>query len=496
MNITDLFIKYPNAKPCQDHRILDAGDIFVAIKGSTFDAHGVLHEVIAKNPAVIVVQDSSAFSKVSAPKDFKGEKIIVQNSRAAFDQLCHAYFGSPSQKLFCVGVTGTNGKTTTSHMVEFALNQFNLGTGVIGTIDHHYQNKKWETHLTTPGSLEFYSRLRDFVELGAKALSVEVSSHALDQDRMSSCEFDVGIFTNLTRDHLDYHGDMEKYFKAKEKFFTEILKNSPKKSKYAVINQDDAYGRQIQIPKNVQKISYGGSGSLPAGSLPKGTDLTYEILEQSFAGQRLNINYQGKKYVSQIQLSGQFNILNYLATLGVLLAKQIPISKSIEIFSNFTGVRGRLEKVANNKGIHVFVDYAHTPDALENVLKTLVDVRRESKNGKKIITVFGCGGDRDKGKRPIMGEIASRMSDFAVITSDNPRTEDPAQIIKDIEAGCAGRKNYEIEADRKKAIEKALNIAKNGDAVLIAGKGHEDYQIVGITKYHFDDVEVVKEFLG
>ncbi|MES2768623.1 MAG: UDP-N-acetylmuramoyl-L-alanyl-D-glutamate--2,6-diaminopimelate ligase [Bdellovibrionota bacterium] len=491
MNITDLFIKYPNTKPCQDHRILEAGDIFVAIKGSTFDAHGVLHEVIAKNPAVIVVQDSSAFSKGSAAKDFKGEKIIVQNSRAAFDQLCHAYFGSPSQKLFCVGVTGTNGKTTTSHMVEFALNQFNLGTGVIGTIDHHYAGsslkvKKWETNLTAPGSLEFYSRLRDFVELGAKALSVEVSSHAIDQDRMSSCEFDVGIFTNLTRDHLDYHGDMEKYFKAKEKFFTEILKNSPKKSKYAVINQDDPYGRQIQIPKNVQKISYG----------EKNSDLTYEILEQSFAGQRLNINYQGKKYASQIHLSGQFNILNYLATLGVLLAKQMPLSKSIEIFSNFTGVRGRLEKVANNKGIHVFVDYAHTPDALENVLKTLGEIRKESKNDKKIITVFGCGGDRDKGKRPIMGEIASRMSDFAVITSDNPRTEDPAQIIKDVEAGCAGRKNYEIEVDRKKAIEKALNIAKNGDAVLIAGKGHEDYQIVGLTKHYFDDVEVVKEYLS
>lgn len=478
MNIVDLFTKYPKSKPCQDHRILEAGDIFVAIKGSTFDAHSVLSEVVAKNPAAIVLQDSAALNKL----EFKGERVVVANSRAAMDQLCHAYYGSPSQKLFCVGVTGTNGKTTTSHLIEYALNQFNLGTGVIGTIDHHYQDKKWPTNLTTPGSLEFYSRLKDFVDLGAKALSVEVSSHALDQDRMSSCQFDVAVFTNLTRDHLDYHGDMESYFKAKEKFFTEVLKNSSKKSKYAVINQDDSYGRQISIPKNVQKISYGA----------KNADLTYEVLEQGFAGQKLNINYQGKKYPSSIQLSGHFNILNYLATLAVLIAKQIPLEKAIEAFTNFTGVRGRVEKVPNNKGIHVFVDYAHTPDALENVLKTLGDI----KNGKRIITVFGCGGDRDKGKRPIMGEIACKMSDHCVITSDNPRTEDPTQILRDIEAGCGRHKNYEIEVDRKKAIEKALNIAKNGDAVLIAGKGHEDYQIIGKTKHHFDDVEVVKKSLG
>lgn len=477
MNILELFKKHPATKPCQDHRILEAGDIFVAIKGSTFDAHSILPEVVKKNPSAVVVQDS-----VQIPKDYKGEKVVVANTRQAMDQLCHAYFGSPSQKLFCVGVTGTNGKTTTSHLIEYALNKFQLGTGVIGTIDHHYQDKKWPTNLTTPGSLEFYSRLKDFVDLGAKALSVEVSSHALDQDRMSSCEFDVAVFTNLTRDHLDYHGTMENYFKAKEKFFNEVLKNSPKKNKYAVINQDDEYGRQIQIPKNVQKISYGS----------RNADLTYEVLEQSFAGQKLNITYHGKKYPASLLLSGNFNILNYLATLGVLLAKQIPLDKAIEIFTNFPGVRGRLEKVPNKKGLHVFVDYAHTPDALENVLKTLGDI----KNNNRIITVFGCGGDRDKGKRPIMGEIACKMSDVAVATSDNPRTEDPLQILRDIEEGCRNLNNYEIEVDRKKAIEKALNLAKTGDAVLIAGKGHEDYQIIGKTKHHFDDVEVVKEFLG
>lgn len=482
MNIIDLFKKYPAAKPCQDHRILNAGDIFVAIKGSTFDAHTILDEVILKNPAVIVVQDSAAFNKSSQSKNFKGELVVAASTRIAMDQLCHAYFGFPSQKLFCVGVTGTNGKTTTSHLVEYALNKFNLPTGVIGTIDHHLKDKKWPTNLTTPGSLEFYSRLKDFVDLGAKALSVEVSSHALDQDRMSSCEFDVGIFTNLTRDHLDYHGTMENYFKAKEKFFSELLKNSSKKNKYAVINQDDEYGRQIQIPKNVQKISYG----------QRNADLTYEVLEQSFAGQKLNINYQGRKYFSQIQLSGHFNILNYLATLGVMIAKQIPLSEAIEVFTSFTGVRGRLEKVQTSQDLHAFVDYAHTPDALENVLKTLQGI----KNNNKIITVFGCGGDRDKGKRPIMGEIACKMSDRVVITSDNPRTEDPKQILKDIEEGCKTFKNFELEVDREKAIQKAISLAKPGDAVLIAGKGHEDYQIIGKTKHHFDDVEVVKRILG
>jgi UDP-N-acetylmuramoyl-L-alanyl-D-glutamate--2,6-diaminopimelate ligase len=477
MNIVDLFQKYPRAKPCQDHRTLEAGDIFVAIKGSTFDSHTILNEVIKRNPAAIIAQNSSF-----VPKEFKGDVQIVSNTRVAMDQLCHAYFGFPSKKLFCVGVTGTNGKTTTSLLIEHGLNMVGARAGVIGTIDHHYGAKKWQTNLTTPGSLEFYSRLKDFVELGAKALSVEVSSHALDQDRMSSCEFDVGVFTNLTRDHLDYHGTMENYFKAKEKFFIEVLKNSPKPSKFAVINQDDSYGRQIQIPKNVQKISYGASNA----------DLTYEVLEQNFSGQKLNINYKGKKYFSQIQLSGHFNILNYLATLGVLLAKQIPLSEAIEGFVGFSGVRGRLEKVPNSKGLHVFVDYAHTPDALENVLRTLNNI----KGNQKIITVFGCGGDRDKGKRPIMGEIACKLSDYAVVTSDNPRTESPEQIIKEIVKGCNGLKNYEIESDRKKAIEKALNIAKNGDAVLIAGKGHEDYQIIGQEKLHFDDVEVVKGILG
>ena len=475
MNIVELLKKYPSAKPCQDHRLLRQGDIFVAIKGSTFDAHDVLDDVSVKNPSAIVVQDSSKI-----PKTFSGEKIIVANTREALDRLCHAYFDYPSQKLFCVGVTGTNGKTTTSHLIEYALNHFECGTGVIGTIDHHFKKQKWQTNLTTPGSLEFYSRLNDFVELGAKALSVEVSSHALDQDRMSSCEFDVAVFTNLTRDHLDYHGSMEKYFEAKEKFFSEVLERSPKKNKFAVINQDDEYGRQIRIPKSVQKISYG----------ERNADLTYEVLDQDFGGQKLHIIYQGNKYPAQIQLSGHFNILNFMATLGVLIARKVPLADAIGAFTHFQGVRGRLEKVPTDRNIHVFVDYAHTPDALENVLETLNAI----KGSNRIITVFGCGGDRDKGKRPLMGEIACRFSDHVVMTSDNPRTEDPKQIIKDIEEGGVGE-NFESIVDRKKAIERALKMALPGDAVLIAGKGHEDYQIIGATKYQFDDVQIAKEIL-
>ena len=483
MSIIDLFKKYPNAKPCQDHRILEKGDIFVAIKGSTFDAHTILDDVLLKKPAAVIIQDKAFLPQIQA-KNIEG--IVVPNTRSAMDQLCHFYFGNPSQKLFCVGITGTNGKTTTSHLVEFALNKFGFGTGVIGTIDHHYRDSqsklhKWETNLTTPGSWEFYSRLKDFVGLGARALSVEVSSHALDQDRMSSCEFDVGVFTNLTRDHLDYHGSMENYFKAKEKLFLELLDCSSKKEKFAVVNVDDTYGKKIRIPKSVNRISFGSQNA----------DLTYEILSQDFGGQSLNIIYQGRKYFSKIQLSGKFNILNYLATLGVMIAKKIPLSEAIEAFSGFPGVRGRLEKVLSQSSIHVFVDYAHTPDALENVLNAL----NEIKKNKKVITVFGCGGDRDKGKRPIMGEIACRLSDHAVVTSDNPRTESPDAIIKDILEGCQSFKNFEVVTDRKLAIEKALSLASPGDAVLIAGKGHEDYQIIGKEKHHFDDVEVAKSFL-
>ncbi len=480
-NITDLISQHPNARPCQDHRNLEEGGVFVAIMGTSFDGHMVLGDVVSKKPVALVVQDES-----KVPDHFKGTVIKVSNTRDAMDKLSHAYWKQPSKKLFCVGITGTNGKTTTCHMIEFGLNYFGFPTGVVGTIDHHLQTPtktyRWDTQLTSPASFDFYSRLNDFNERGAKALAVEVSSHALDQRRMTACEFDVGVFTNLTRDHLDYHGSMEEYFRSKELLFTEALKNSPKKNKYAVVNFDDSYGRKLQIPDGIQLISYGS----------KGADISYELVSQSFEGQTLLVRYRNQEYPARIKLSGQFNVLNYLATLGVMVAKGVDIKEAIEAYQNFSGVRGRLQRVKplSAENPNVFVDYAHTPDALESVLKTLFEI----KNSKKIITVFGCGGDRDKGKRPLMGAVACKYSDHVIITSDNPRTESPQKIIQDIEEGCAEMGNYETQSDRRLAIKMAIELARSGDAVLIAGKGHENYQIIGTTKYDFDDVKVAQEF--
>lgn len=465
-----------------DHRKIKNGDLFVAIRGNTFDGHSVLSEVTKKNPLAIVLEDSSTL-----PQNYSGSIFEVVNSRRALDILANALTGFPTDKLFCVGITGTNGKTTTSHLVEYALDQKNIPTGVIGTIDHHFidtQKKRhvWPTSLTTPGSIEFYERLCQFLDLGAKALSVEVSSHALEQDRMSSCQFDGAIFTNLTQDHLDYHKTMEKYFLAKQKLFSDILKNSKKKNKFAVIYGDDPYGRKLVIPEGIRPLYFGTQNA----------DITYQILEQSFGGQKILVQYGKQKYDGHVHLCGAFNVQNILAAAGVLIAQGESLQAALGIFEEFRGVRGRLEKIRTKSLKNVFVDYAHTPDALKNVLQTL----RVLKNHNKIISVFGCGGDRDQAKRSLMGEIACQLSDHVILTSDNPRTEDPQKIIQDIVQGCHSFSNYEVVIDRKNAIFKALNLANDGDAILIAGKGHEDYQIIGTQKHHFDDAEVVREILA
>lgn len=461
-----------------NHKEFKSGSVFVAIRGTSFDGHTILG--LLPNPFGLIVED-----KAKLPASYTGPYVVVSSTRKALDILYHALNQFPSQKLLCVGVTGTNGKTTTTLMLEHLLNHNGYPTGVIGTIDHHFQDKVWKTSLTTPGSQEFYERLYAFVGLGAKALSVEVSSHALDQDRMSSTEFDIGIFTNLTRDHLDYHGTIEHYFASKEKLFSELLEKSKKKNKYAIINYDDEFGRKLKVGPTVEVIKYG---------LQNG-DLRAKVISQKFSGQDIEVSYLNQKWKVSLPLVGEFNVLNFLATFGTALALKFNLQKVSEQFKNFKGVRGRMERVvsahltAQNK--YAFVDYAHTPDALENVLKTL----NALKGSNKIITVFGCGGDRDKGKRPLMGEIACRLSDFVFITSDNPRTEYPGQILEDITSGCQAFSNYRTEVDRKIAIENALKVAQTGDAILVAGKGHEDYQVIGKTTHPFSDVKVIEEFV-
>lgn len=470
-----------------DSRKVKAGCLFVAIRGTTFDSHKVLAEVCSKNPAALVVEDAS-----NIPKSFKGPVIKVKNTRLALDDIAAKFYRNPGAELFCVGVTGTNGKTTVTHMIETMLNGLGEKTAVIGTIDHHLGRKVWPTELTTPNAIDLQKRLREFCELSATSVAMETSSHALDQSRVDSVAWDAAVFTNLTRDHLDYHQTEANYFKAKQKLFT-LLERSLKKNKFAVVNADDLYGRTLMTNLQVPFFSYGASGETYKNKIE------FSVQSADFSGSQVQIKFDGTSEDLKLTVPGLHNVYNAAAAIGVALGKKYSLKNAVAALGKFKGVRGRLEPVPNKKGFQVFVDYAHTDDALSNVLTSILDIRRKSKLDCKIITVFGCGGNRDKGKRPLMGKSAVANSDVVVVTSDNPRTEDPNLIISDILSGIDPKllnKKVFVNPDRREAIRLAAEMAREGDVVLIAGKGHEDYQILGTVRVPYSDVATVKEVLG
>ena len=475
---------------CFDSRKLEAGCVFVAVRGGRSDGHEFLKEASDKNAGALIVED-----RARVPSEFRGLVIVVRNSRQALNELASAFYGEPAKKLRCVGVTGTNGKTTTTHIVEAILNKNGWPTGVIGTNDHHLvvgdKTHLWKTEMTTPDPVSFQARLAEFVSLGAKALAMEVSSHALHQSRVDEVPFDVALFSHLTRDHLDYHHDMEDYFQAKRKLFVELLANSPKPEPTAIVNGDDEYGRRIAVDlrgKPVRVWTFGKPGA----------DLAFRVLEQGFGGTRFEIKGPTGVHEFRVNMPGLHNVYNATSAIGAGLALGITPSVCAAALAEFNGVKGRLESVPNSRGLHVFIDYAHTDDAIRTVLSYLDGIRRDEKIENRMITVFGCGGDRDKGKRPLMMKAAAAHSDFVVLTSDNPRTEDPEAILKDAAAGADTAtvgKTLFLEVDRKRGIAKALELAREGDVVVIAGKGHEDYQIIGTTKFPFSDAETVRELL-
>ncbi len=460
----------------QDHRKVQPGALFVAVKGAHFDGHQKLNEAFSAGAVGAIVNQG-----FPVPQKLQDRVFSVQDTKSLLSPLAVRFFGAPSEKLFTMGVTGTNGKTSTAYLVEHLLNFVGISTGVIGTVDHHLGAKVWPSELTTPGPIELQSRLFDFVQAGAKALAMEVSSHALDQKRAEGIAFDVGVFTNLTRDHLDYHQTEENYFKAKELLFTEALMRSPKKEKVAVINFDDPAGPRLRVPKAIKLWSFGKEGDFAIQNIQLGLTSTNFDLQTPF----------GKVHVT-LPLCGKHNVSNAVGALAAALVVHPKLSDLVSGLACFAGVPGRLQLVSNAKKIPVYVDYAHTPDALENVLRSLKEAHPQG----RLICVFGCGGDRDAGKRPLMGQIAGQFADVVMVTSDNPRTEDPDKIISDIMKGLASSKNVMQERDRRSAIARVLLDAKAGDVVIIAGKGHEDYQIVGLEKKSFSDVEVVKEVLG
>lgn len=476
-----------------DTRKVQPGFVFIAVRGLRHDGHDYLSEAAQKGALALVVQNRD-----KVPSEYKGFVLCVEETRKTLDFLAGVFYTSPSSQTFNIGVTGTNGKTSVTHMIEKIFTDQGKKCAVLGTIDHHLGHLVFPTDLTTPGPVELQARLREFVDAGAEVLSMEVSSHSLDQHRVDSVQWNAAVFTNLTQDHLDYHGTMENYFLAKEKLFRERLPESPKPLVWAVINMDDVWGRRIRLPDRVGLLTYG---------LKEG-DLRASIKKMDFSGTEVDVYANGKVFPVQFQFIGKHNVLNALAALGASLTALVPFERALRSLSEYLSVPGRLERVRGPQGKNFFVDYAHTPDALENVLQTLKAVadgevaQLNQESRKKIHVVFGCGGDRDRSKRPLMYKVAQRYADFIYVTSDNPRTEEPQSIIAEILS--VPRKQIQsdgfwfdektfVHPDRKWSIKAAAEKAEQGDVILVAGKGHEEYQILGQEKLPFSDRQEIEK---
>lgn len=464
-----------------DSRKVLKGDIFFALNGTHTDGHKFAQQAFSSGAVCII-------SSIKI-KDCKVTNVVVDNITDAMSEIAAKFYDYPDKKLFIIGVTGTNGKTSITYMTESLFKSLNLDIGVIGTISYRYADTVIEAPNTTPQSIDLYKMMSEMVKAKIKYLIMEVSSHALVLKRTKNIEFDVAVFTNLTRDHLDFHKNMDNYFNAKKSLFYSLSNNLKNNKKYAIINVDDFYGKQLFNDNNISanKIAY--SVKNKEGILYSfANEIILSNKESSF---KLNSNFGNKKV--KINHIGLHNIYNILATFCICMAINIDFDTVIEKMETVTGAPGRLERIKSPKNFSVIVDYAHTDDALKNVLTAIKNLKPS-----KIITVFGCGGNRDKTKRPLMAKVACNMSDFVFITSDNPREENPVDITKDIEKGAKeiNKTNYKVIIDRKEAIKEALKTAKEGNVILIAGKGHENYQIIGTEKTHFDDREIASEILN
>ena len=448
-----------------DSREVTRGSLFVAVRGSAADGHGFLQAAADAGAGLAIVEDP-ALTKLPA--------LVVNNSRAAAPVAAAVAYGYPARDLRLVGVTGTNGKTTTTWLLRALLHEESAPSASIGTLGvllgFDGEPSPGGAGLTTPGPVELQRVLRALADAGVRTIAMEVSSHSLDQGRVAGLQFEAAVFTNLTRDHLDYHRTMEAYFEAKAKLISYLVPDG-----VAVINADER--AWASLPRAPRTFTFGRHGDLQVGNA------TF-----SLAGASFDLRYEGKTHRAEVPLIGDFNVENAVAAAGGALQMGVPFSLVLSRLATAPQVPGRLEILAREPTI--IRDYAHTPDALERLLAAL----RPTCKGR-LIVVFGCGGDRDKGKRPLMGAIAARAADVAIVTSDNPRTEDPEKIIDDIVAGMTAGEYERIE-DRRSAIERAIELADPADVVVIAGKGHETYQIRGTTHYPFDEKEIVTEILA
>jgi UDP-N-acetylmuramoyl-L-alanyl-D-glutamate--2,6-diaminopimelate ligase len=485
-----------------DSRQVRGGYIFVAIKGETVDGHNFIHDAVRKGAVVIVYEhenpeigswDSGGRHPLSMP-DSAGCFIRVENSRKALACISNNFYQRPSEDMMLIGITGTNGKTTTTYILRAILKAWGKHVGLIGTIQYMVGDKVYSALHTTPEAPEFQGLLRDMYSSGCTHVISEVSSHALAQCRVDNAVFQTAVFTNLTRDHLDFHKSMENYFRAKERLFRELLG----KKGTAVINIDDPYGRRLY---SELRPPAGVSGhevkAILTYGIQSGADILAVDIENSLKGLTFTLVFRGERYPVVTHLMGIPNAYNILSAVGAAISLDVPWHVILEGIKNTETIAGRFEKVYEGQEFLCILDYAHTEDALERLIATAREILVKNpepgpqKHPPKIITVFGCGGDRDHGKRPKMGEAATRLSDFVIITSDNPRSEEPMDIIKDIIAGAV-RNNYLIEPHRKEAIRKAVEMADENDVVLIAGKGHEDYQEIKGVRHPFSDRDVLK----
>lgn len=493
MKLRDLLVKIPGIGQIPNHRALDLpvegistnshacqpGDLFIGMVGTRVDGGEFWESAIASG-AIAALISPQAFAKQPPPaQGNEGENpcvISAENMTVACAEAAAAFYGYPAQHLKLVGVTGTNGKTTTTHLIEFLLAQAKppQSTALFGTLYTRWPGFEQTAIHTTPFAVELQKQLKSAIDAGCQLGVMEVSSHALAQSRVLGCQFDVAVFTNLTQDHLDFHANMEDYFAAKALLFSPNYLQGK-----AVINLDDAYGKKLieQLPAE-QVWCY--STENPSADLWT-SDLSYQP-----TGVSGKLHTPAGEFPFSSPLVGQYNLSNLLAAVGAALELGIKLESIVEVLPQFSGVPGRMERVQikPEQDISVIVDYAHTPDSLENLLKAA----RPFIQGK-MICVFGCGGDRDRTKRPKMGKIGAELADLAVVTSDNPRTEDPERILQDVLEGIPSSVQPLVISDRAAAIRRAILEAEPGDGVLIAGKGHEDYQILGTEKIHFDDRE-------
>ena len=449
-----------------DTRKVTEGSLFVCVKGGSFDGHTAAKEMLEKGAAAVVCERDLGLGD---------RQILTDNSRKLYGQICSAWFGHPERRMKMIGVTGTNGKTTITNVIKHILTKNGRKTGLVGTIQNEIGDEVLHTDNTTPMTYDFMQLLAKMADAGCEYVVMEVSSFGLCQYRIGASYFDVAVFTNLTHDHLDYHKDMEDYYQAKKMLF-DICDT-------AIINADDDYGKRLYGEVSCKKLSF---------SVKENADYYADGIKIKSTGSSFWFCSGDKSHLIKTRMPGAFNVSNITAAIAACLEEGLSIDNIIPAIEEYNGVKGRCEVIPTGRDFTVICDYAHTPDAIENILRS---VKEYTEND--LICLFGCGGNRDAAKRPKMARAAAKYADKLIITSDNPRNEDPEAIIKDILAGIDNSPvNYDVVTDRREAIYHALKIAEKGDIIVLAGKGHEDYQILaGMEHIHFDEREVVAEGL-